>query len=267
MNQKIKDALGVAIVIAVLLFGYAAVKYVGTYARSSEGGYRSFSVSGEGKVVAIPDVAQFSFTVLTEGGKDIGKLQTENTEKTNKAIAFLKSKGVDAKDIKTESYNVSPRYQYYNCGTPVFSSGEVQPCPPASIVGYTITQSVAVKVRDFAKIGDIMAGVVDNGANQVGTLNFTIDDPTKVRSEARAEAIAKARESAKAVAKASGFSLGRLLFVDEYNYPQAYSEHGKGGDSAMGMAVSSVAPRTPSPAIEPGSKDVTVTVTLRYEIR
>jgi hypothetical protein len=262
MNQKIKDALGVAGVVALLGAGYAAVGYVGVYERSTEAGSRSFSVSGEGKVVTVPDVAQFSFTVLTEGGKDIGKIQKENTEKSSKAIAFLKEQGVDAKDIRTMSYNLEPRYQYYNCGG-VTPMGAIEPCPPSSIVGYTIRQSAQVKVRDFTKIGSIMSGVVENGANEVGSLNFTIDDPSKPRNEARAEAIAKARASAEATAKASGFRLGRLLFIDEGGSYPYYDAYGKGG---MEMGISAVAPRAALP-IEPGSSDVTVNVTLRYEIR
>ena len=60
-------------------------------------------------------MAQFTFNIITEGGKDISKIQKENTDKANKAISFIKSKGVEAKDIKTQNYNLEPRYQYYSC--------------------------------------------------------------------------------------------------------------------------------------------------------
>jgi hypothetical protein len=260
--EKTKQYLNVAIIVALLVVAYSVWMYASSYSQSVEPGtFRSFSASGEGKVVAIPDVAQFSFTVVTEGGKDLGALQTENTKKVNAAIDFVKSEGVDAKDIKTQSYNVSPRYQYYSCNHPESS---VTPCPPAEIVGYTVNQSVQVKVRDFSKTGDILGGVVKAGANTVSSLQFTIDDPTTVRAQARAEAIGKAKQQAEEIADAGGFGIGKLLSIDESGtyYPnQVYSM----GGGVMSAKVDSYA--VPAPAIEPGSQDVTVNVTLRYEIR
>jgi uncharacterized protein len=272
MHQTIKNILGGVIAVAVLAFGYAAMSYVSSYGKSIQpSSFRSFSVTGDGKVTAIPDVAEFSFQVITEGGKDVASLQAKNTDAANKAIAFVKSKGVEDKDIKTQYYNVDPRYQTYNCRSiPITydpsgaATSDVQPCPPASIVGYTITQSVDVKVRDFSKIGDIMGGVVTNGANQIGSLSFTVDDPTKVQDEARADAIAKAKVRAELVAQAGGFKLGRLLGIqDDSGYRNlSYDSYAVGmGGGAMKSAAA------PSPVVEPGSQEVNVSVTLQYEIQ
>lgn len=258
MNPKLKDVLGGAAVIALVAFSYAGVLYAKSVQPNA---YREFSVSGEGKVVAVPDVAQFTFSVINEGGRDLNALQKDNTEKTNKVIDFLKANSVDAKDIKTQSYDVSPRYQNYSCS----NVGGSTVCPPATIVGYTVTQTVSVKVRDFAKVGDILGGAVSNGANQTSQLFFTIDDADKLQSEARGQAIEKAKEKAEALAKAGGFRLGKLIAIDEgYGYPMAQKDYayGMGGDG-RGEAQSAVS----NPAIEAGSQDVTVTVNLRYEIR
>jgi uncharacterized protein len=280
MNENIKNVLGGAIVITVLLAGYAAVRYVGFYGESIQpSSFRSFSVTGDGKATGIPDVAEFSFQVITQGGKDVTSLQSQNTTVTNKVIAFVKSAGVDEKDIKTQYYNVEPRYQTYDCRTPIVyatpSSGNgtggssgvavpsVSPCPPASIVGYTVTQSVDIKVRNFAKIGDIMGGVVTNGANQVGALSFTLDDPTKVQDEARAEAITKAKAKAESVAQAGGFRIGRLLGIQEgYNSYPMYDNM-----KALGAGMNSAAVAAPTPVIQPGSQEVDVSVTMQYEIQ
>lgn len=271
MNQTIKNVLGGVIAVAVLAFGYASISYVNSYGKSIQpSSFRSFSVTGNGKAVGIPDIAKFSFQVVTEGGKDVSSLQAKNTDSVNKAIAFVKSKGVDEKDIKTAYYNINPRYETYNCNPfdrvllsqAGESSGKVQPCPPASIVGYTVTQSVDVKIRAFEKIGDIMSGVVSNGANQVGSLSFTIDDPAKVQAEARADAITKAKIQAEEVAKAGGFRIGRLLGIQgDSGYLPSYA-YGIGGAGVF----KSVASETPTPTIQPGSQDVNVSVTMQYEI-
>lgn len=263
MNERIKGYVGVAGIIALLGFAFSAVSYVRSYSKSIEpSSFRSFSVSGEGKVVAIPDVAEFSFSVVTQGGKDIARLQADNTEKTNKAIAYVKAQGVEEKDIKTEGYNVEPRYQYYDCDGGVIRTGSF-PCPPPEIVGYTISQSVTVKVRDFKKVGDIFSGVVREGANSVSGLGFRVDEPEKARSEARTKAIEQARAKAKEIAKAGGFSVGRLLSLDEGGgfSPSFYERGGYGGEIALDKISAA-----PAPSIEPGSQDVVVTVELRYEI-
>lgn len=261
MDQEKKKSLFWGVVgLSVLIVAFSFWSYAGSYADSIQpSSFRSFSVSGEGKITAVPDVAQVNFSVLTEGGKDLGALQAQNTEKMNKAIKFLKDQGVDEKDIKTQQYNISPRYQYYNCPVQTYS---VQPCPPADIVGYTVTQNVEVKIRDFSKIGAALGGLVGNGANTVSQLSFTIDDPTAVEMEARKEAIEKARAKAEEVAEAGGFSVGRLLSVDENNYyprPMYNTKEVLG----MGVAMDSAA----APSIQPGSQEVSVTVMLRYEIK
>lgn len=264
--EKTKQYLNVAIIVALLVGAYSVWSYVSSYGQSIQpSSFRSFSVSGDGKVVAVPDVAQFDFSVVTEGGSDLGSLQANNTKSVNAAIDFVKSNGVDAKDIQTQNYSVSPRYQTYNCYQPVPTVADtiVQPCPPAEIVGYTVSQDVQVKIRDFTKIGDILGGVVKAGANTVSQLQFTLDDPDAAQSQARAEAIAKAKTKAEDIAKAGGFTLGRLLGISEGSIQPVYYNYSAGASSDM--AVKSMAP--PAPAIEPGSQDVTVTVTLSYEIR
>src|SRR3989344_569926 len=266
MSNRIKDAIGVAAILGVVVFAYAAWAYVDAFSKSIQpSSFRSFSVCGEGEAVAIPDVAQFTFQVITEGGADIADLQTQNVDKTNKAIAFVKSQGVENKDIKTQNFSLDPRYQYYNCSPrPLGEKTEV--CPPPEIAGYTITQTVQVKVRkeNFAKIGAVVSGAVENGANSVSQLFFTIDDPDKVQSDARAQAIEKAREKAEAVAKAGDFHVGRLLSIQEGGNPIYYPMYERAVDQGMGGVP--LPPATPSPTIEPGSQDVKIFVTLVYEI-
>lgn len=264
MSNRIKDLIGVAAIAGIVVFSYAAWVYVDAFSKSIQpSSFRSFSVSGEGEVVTIPDVAQFTFKVVTEGKTNIEDLQTQNVEKTNNAIAFVKSQGVEGKDIKTQDFRLDPRYQYYNCSVRPLGEG-VEPCPPPDIVGYTIIQTVMVTVRDFKKIGAIVSGVVENGANSVSQLSFTIDDPDKAQSDARAQAIQKAKEKAEALAKAGGFSVGRLLSIQEGGGPIYYPVYeNQRTDFGLGGAP---LPSVPAPTIEPGSQEVKVFVTLVYEI-
>lgn len=262
MDSKIKNYLGWATVVLMAALAISALWYVRTYSKSSEpSSYRSFSVTGEGKVVAIPDIAKFTFSVLTQGGKDLGALQAENTIKVNRAIGVAKGSGVADEDIKTEQYSVEPRYKYFDCLPSPYSDSGANACPPPEIVGYTVQQAVSVKVRDFSKVGSLLSEVVQSGANSVSQLLFTLDDPTEVQNQARAEAITKAKEKAKSIAKAGRFDLGRLLSIEEGGGYYPVYKYGFGGG-----AESMASDAAPAPAIEPGSQYVQVTVTLRYEI-
>ncbi len=262
MNDKFKNYFWVAATVALLAGSYGVISYVKSYAKSIQpSSFRSFAVSGEGKAVSAPDVAEFSFSVISEGGKNVAELQKQNTEKVNKAIDYVKSQKVEAKDIKTVGYSVEPRYQYFSC----YGGDGGKPCPPPEIVGYSVSQTVTVKARDFSKVGDILTGVVQNGANSVSSLNFTMDDPTAAENQAREEAIRKAKEKAKDVAKAGGFRLGRLISIEEgysggvpiYSRLETLSKGVGGGNDTVSL---------PAPAIEPGSQETMINVTLRYEI-
>ncbi len=260
MDPKIKNWLGLAGLAAMIIVALAAVRFVGSYANAVDPASR-FAVSGDAKVNVVPDIAEFSFGLTTEGGLNVSGLQEENTKKVNAAIDYVKSEGVDKKDIATENYSIQPRYQNYSCPT---RSDGVTACPPAQIVGYTISQMIRVKVRDFSKTGNLLSGVTERGANNVSGLRFTIDDADNARNEARAEAIKEAREKAESLARAGGFRLGRILSLDEggANPPMPYYRETLG----LGMGATD-AMKNQAVSIESGSEDVNVTVTLTYEIK
>jgi len=260
MNEKIKNYLGFAgasaltVLTLLLIVGIYATYTLSRSVDPAEN--RSFSVSAEGEINTIPDVAQFSFSVITEGGTDVEKLQSENSEKINGIIALIKEQGVEDKDIQTTNYSVTPRYLSYRCNI-----RDAKPCPPSEIVGYTVRASVAVDARDFEALGAMLAGVAKKGANTISGPNFTIDDPDEARAKAREQAIEKAHKKAKEMAKAGNFRLGKLLSIQEGSEYYSYAMR------VESMAFDGVSEKMEAPMIEPGSQDVTVNITLRYEIK
>jgi len=177
----------------------------------------------------------------------------------NKAIDFVKKQGIDPKDIKTAQYSINPRYSYTECEY----SEKGEACKSESkISGYTVQQTVFVKIRDFKKISDLLSGVVKSGANSVGQIQFTIDNSDTLEDTARAEAVKKAQAKAEKMAKAGGFTLGRLLEISENT--GMYSPNYARGGVMMDMAKSEAAV---APAIEAGSQEINIEVSLRYEIK
>ena len=249
--------------ISYLLLAVAAVGYVFQYGRSIDQNFptRTFSVQGEADIETPHDIASFTATVITEGEGDVAQLQATNTEKMNAINAFLKEKGIDKKDLKTTNYSMNPRYNYPNClpGTGT--------CPPATINGYSITQSLEVKVRDVALVGDLLGGIVTAGANTVSGVSFVTDDDSQAREEARAEAFKDARKKAEAMAEAGGFRLGKLvsLYEDGNGMPgQPYYDTAMMSASVSG---SGEAKAVPAPVVEPGVEKGKMQVNLTFEIR
>lgn len=255
MNDKIKNIAGVALIGTLTVFavaaGWSAYAYGKIKSRSSS---YEFSVQGEATRVAIPDIARFTAGVTTEDKKGLGDLQQENTKKMNALLTYLKEQGVQDKDIKTTQYDVSPKYSYLPCHYDYSMSPAEYVCPSSEITGYTISQRVEVTVRDFANIGDIVGGVVEQGANSVSSLTFTVEKPEALQNEARAEAIAKAKEKAQAIAKAGGFKLGKMTYI---------TEEVPGSGINYGYERSAMS----APVIQPGTQEIAVRVSVTYEIR
>ena len=264
MNEMMGDKkmrLALLSVFVLLSLFLLAKTWDAAFGREPSDPYNTITVTGSGEATMIPDIAQIDFTV-TEQGATVGEAQTKATDKSDAAIAYLKQEGIEDKDVKTVYYNVNPRYEYNTQ-----SCGYGMPCPPVTsspkIIGYEVSQSIQVKVRDTAKAGQVLEGLGSLGVLNISGPNFTVDDEDAVRAAAREEAIKEAREKAKVLAKQLGVSLGKVtsFYENEGGYPM-YG-YGKGGAAMESdIRVSAVAPTLPM-----GENETNVSVTITYEIR
>lgn len=212
----------------------------------------TISISGEGKVSAVPDLAQIELGVTTQGST-ASDVQNQSTNKINKIIDFVKKQGVPQEDITTSQFSMYPTYDYTNGKN--------------DINGYQANQTISIKIRGVDKSKDqlnkVLGGVTDQGANQINGVTFTFNDPDELRQQAREKAITKAKEKAAELAKISGISLGRLITVSEsyggMPIGMPYAASGMGGGAAMMDSA--------TPNVEPGSQDITATMTVVFEVK
>ncbi|MEN9582195.1 MAG: hypothetical protein RL641_149 [Candidatus Parcubacteria bacterium] len=215
----------------------------------------TISVSGDGEFFAAPDIAMISFTARGEGSTT--KIaQTKETEMINKAVKYLKDKGIAEKDIKTSTYYAQPKYEYAPC-TKLYC-----PTSQSRIVGYEASQTVDIKIRDIDTIGDVLTGLGENGIAEISGPNFTIEDEDKIKDDARALAITEAKTKAEKLASDLGVHIVRVISFNESNggYPMYYAK------DAMMSAGAESAPSA-SPAVPTGENKISVNVTITYEIR
>lgn len=235
-----------AVLVVVILLGFYTFKALDKYGASLPI-TRTITISADGKTTVVPDIAKVTFSVVSEGA-DPEKLQVENTKKMVAALDFIKGEGIDPKDIKTAAYNLSPKYEYDEKKRKSFISG------------YTSTQSVTVKIRDFTKVSPILGRLPGLGVNQIQNVNFEVDDTDKFLNVAREEAFNKAFAKAAAMAGQNKVRLGRVVNFSESSgnyFPRAYAMEslGKGGADYA------------APQLEPGSEELTVNVSVTYELR
>lgn len=222
------------------------------------------TVAGKGEVEAVPDIAQFSFGASADG-KTPSQAQSAVTAVMNPIIAKLKSSGIDEKDIQTTDYQIYPKYTYETQPCPMaIGNGMPVYCPPngrQTLVGYTETHMITVKVRDVGKAGDVVVAATALGATNVSGISFIVDKQDEKLQEARRLAIADARAKADVLAHDLGVHIVSIVsFSDEgQNFPVMY-----GG---MGAAkAADIAPAAPRPDIPQGQNKITSTVSIVYAI-
>lgn len=254
---------GVAVLSMLGLF--LLVQTIGAFeelGRSQTPAMNTITVTGSGSITAPPDIAKITFTVQNTSGT-VADAQTKTTNQSNAAIEYVKGQGIADKDIKTPAYVISPQYSYPNpCreGTlcPAYYDGSPK------ITGYQVSQTVEVTLRgeNLDKISTLLAGLGKLNVQNLYGPNFTLDDPSAVQNQARAEAIKEAKAEAEKLAKDLGVRLVRIVSFNEGGaYP--YYAYGKGGIGLMDAAVSSA----PTPEIPMGEDEYVSNVSIVYEIR
>lgn len=256
LNSPLNRAL-VALALAGIIAALGSYAYVTLKNAGGWIGPVTINVSGNGEVTAVPDVATFSFSVKADGAT-AAEVQGKSAEAMNAVIEYLKTEGVEEKDIKTTGYNLMPKYTYEQrpCAMGAW-------CPPGEQKqdGFEIYQTVTVKVRDTAKAGTLLSGVGERGATDMSSLGFTIDDESELKTEARKLAIEDAKKQAEAIAEQLGVSLDDMTgFYEEAAYNPMY---GMGGD----MMMSAKAENAPTPDVPVGENTITSRVSLTYTVR
>jgi len=242
LQKMLAGWVGLALAVVLISFLVVLTKQASETATTTN----TVSFSGTGKVLAKPDVAVIDLSVVTQATTSKAA-QDDNSKKSTAVVDFLKGQGINEKDIQTTGYNIYPQYDYTN--------------GKSTLTGYQVNETITVKVRDLTKTDAVLAGVVTAGANQIGQLQLTIDDPDALQAQARAAAIKDAESKADALKQQLGISLGRVVnFVEDSGGvvpPIFYDTKSAVGGIGGG----------PAPEVATGQNEITVDVTITYQIK
>lgn len=232
-------AAAALVVTAFGLFGNAPAK-----AEDKAIEKKTINVTGQAKVSASPDIAYITLGVITED-KDAKAAQKANAAAMDKVIAAIKASGVKNEDIKTVNYSIYPKYDYNK------DSGA------STIIGYSVSNSVSVTVRDLTKTGNIIDAAADSGVNVSSNISFDLSDYEKYYNDALKNAVLAAKTKAGTVAEALGVTLKAPITVNEgggYSPLRNYATYDMKADLASA-----------STPIQAGSLEITANVSIVYE--
>jgi uncharacterized protein len=167
---------------------------------------RSITVTGEGVTSARPDMAQLTAGATTQAAT-AGEALAANSQATAAVIERFKAEGIEARDIQTAGFQLQPVY--------VYPKSEDGAANPPRITGYTVSNSVAVRIRDLARLGAVLDRAVGAGANTINGIEFIVSKQSELLDRARREAVADARRKAELYAAAAGAKLGPVLTIGE----------------------------------------------------
>jgi len=201
----------------------------------------TISVIGEATVSVAPDLAQIDGGVTTEA-KTAREASEANNAAMGKVLLALKGAGIEEKDFQTSRLSLQPQNAPNRSG-------------PSAIVGYRASNRVTIRVRDVTKVASVIDTLVGAGANDIGGINFTVSQASKLLDEARERAIADARRKAEIYAKAAGVTLGSPLSISEEGSPGPIPYR----KMAAGMAASA--------PVAQGEETLQVTVNVSWLIK
>lgn len=207
-------------------------------------------VTGQGSVDVAPDMAILALTVTREAATAREALDA-NSSAMKDVLAAMKAEGIDARDLQTSGFSIQPKYVYPQQR----ASTDRQ---PPRIVGYTVRNSLTVRVRDIASLGQILDKSVTLGVNEGGNISFTNDDPSAAVTQARVLAMKDAMAKAGTLAEAGGVKVGKLLEISEQSFNPR--------PMPMARAERSMAMSSDAVPVATGENTYTVSVNVTYAI-
>lgn len=212
------------------------------------------TISGEGRISYQPDMAIINLGVQVDKVDTAENALRQLNETIGRVIPAIKGLGISEKDIQTQSYSLSPQYDYID--------------NVSFVAGYNASQALVVTVRDISQNKDLVNRVIAeaarSGANQVNSITFSTTKLAELKQQARLKAIEDAKNKAGVMAQAAGVrKLGRVVGWYE-NVVQSPESSGY-FDSYSGLGGPKegvVMPEIPS-----GTQEVVVEVGLSYQIK
>lgn len=200
----------------------------------SEQPSRTITVTGEGTVETVPDIATVRIGVESVD-RDIQEALSESRSVISSIVDSLMSLGVAEKDMQTANYSFN-----FDRSPPELGSSRSGGQP-----AYRVNNTLTVTIRNLDLTGQIIDAAVLAGANEMWGVTFSVQEPEPLVLEATGLAVTAAKERAEYLASLNDLSVGKLLSMSESTATPAYytMERGLGGGGGIHPGVVSYSVR------------------------
>ncbi len=206
--------------------------------------FAGVSVFGSAVIRVEPDLVALQFGVSRHAAKPRDALR-DAQQAAQVVRTFLTKAGVT--DVASSHLTLSQITEYVN--------GRHKP------TGYLARITFNVVLTDLNKMEEVVVGVVDAGANDIGSTDFRTSRLKELRMEARRRAVAAAREKAENYCRAAGVTLGAVTGITDQN-PEAIRGTHEQNVSREEPSDDSAAARALAPNAIPVGAAVSVTFAL-----
>ena len=208
----------------------------------------TITVSGTGHATLTPDRFTFTAGVQTMA-PTVEEAVNENNAKMSAVIAALKKAGATDQEVRTSNFSIYPQQ--------VYEQGQ-----PPRVTGYQANNTVNVTKKDIAAASKLLQVALNGGVNETSGLNFEVSDPSRGRDQGLKAAFDDARAKAALLAQAAGRSLGRGMTINELGESQPPPPR----PMQMGV-MAAKADSISAPPVESGSRELTYTINVVFEMR
>lgn len=160
------------------------------------------TVSGEGVIKTLPDMATVEFAIVSRHQRPDMARQNNATESAQ-ALNSIRALGIEEKDIQMQNLRLNPLREY-DPDTRTYKED-----------GYEATRTLTVTVRSLDTLPDLVASLVDNGANRMNSIQYGLDERDEIELEVLRLAVERAKTKATVMADQLGFKVGAVLQLAE----------------------------------------------------
>ncbi|MGY4709745.1 SIMPL domain-containing protein [Mycolicibacterium sp. CBM1] len=189
------------VVVALAAAGVAAALLSGCDSTAAPVGAnpREVTVVGAGEVQGVPDTLTADVGIEAVAA-DVTTAMNQTNDRQKAVLNALNASGIDSKDISTTQVSLQPQY-----------------ADNSAINGYRASNSIQIKIRKLDTASQVLANVINAGgdATRINSVSYSIEDDSKLVSDARARAFNDAKQRAAQYAELSGLSLGKVISISE----------------------------------------------------
>lgn len=167
---------------------------------ASEAAKTLIQVTGNSQKEVAPDVARITFSINSVND-NLEKAKNENTQITNRVFANLNDQGISNEQVKTNTYQVEPIYNYEKDRLP-------------KLKGYRVTNSLEIRTS-IEKVGILVNELTSAGANEINSIRFETSNEADSKDEALKAAVEDALRKAKVIAATLNKKVANITLVNE----------------------------------------------------